>query len=48
MKNLLFVIAFVLFVSWGVGYIGYGLEGEMHILLVMSGITFIIRFSLGR
>jgi hypothetical protein len=48
MGNLLYVLAVVLVISWGIGFIGYSAGGIIHILLVIALISVILRVIQGR
>jgi hypothetical protein len=36
MKSLFYIIALILILAWSIGFIGYGLGGTFHILLVLA------------
>jgi O-antigen/teichoic acid export membrane protein len=36
MKNLYYVMALILILAWSIGFIGYGIGGMFHILLVLA------------
>ncbi len=48
MGNLLYAIAVVLLIFWGIGFIGYGAGGIIHILLVIALIAVILRIIQGK
>jgi Family of unknown function (DUF5670) len=48
MGNLLYLIAVVLVISWAVGFFAYGTGGIIHILLVIAGISILLRVIQGR
>jgi len=48
MRNLLYAIVLIFISAWSIGFIGYGMGGIMHILLVISTIVIILRFILDR
>lgn len=48
MGNLLYVLAVILVISWGIGFIGYGTGGIIHILLVIALISVILRVIQGQ
>ena len=48
MGNLLYVIALILIIAWAIGFIGYGVGGIIHILLVIAIIAVILRVIQGR
>jgi hypothetical protein len=43
MKNLLYVIAGLLVVIWGIIYLGFHTSGAVHILLGVAGFIILIR-----
>lgn len=48
MSNLLYTIAVVLVIIWGIGFLGYHAGGLIHILLVIALISIILRVIQGR
>ena len=48
MGNLLYVVAVVLIIAWGIGFIGYSAGGIIHVLLVIAVIAIIFRVIQGR
>ena len=48
MGNILYTIAVVLIIIWGIGFIGYHTGGIIHILLVIALIAVILRIIEGR
>lgn len=48
MSNLLYIIAVVLVIIWGIGFLGYHAGGLIHILLVIALISIILRVIQGR
>jgi len=48
MGNLLYVVAVILIIGWAIGFIGYGVGGVIHILLVIALIAIILRVIQGR
>ena len=48
MGNLLYIIAVILVISWAIGFIGYGVGGLIHILLVIAVIAVIFRLIQGK
>ena len=48
MGNLLYLIAVILIIGWLVGFIGYGLGGIIHILLVIAIIAVLLNIIQGR
>jgi hypothetical protein len=48
MRNLLYAIVLIFITAWSIGFIGYGMGGIMHILLVIAVIVIIFRLILDR
>jgi hypothetical protein len=48
MRNILYIIAVVLIISWAIGFIGYNAGGIIHILLVIALISIVINIIQGR
>jgi hypothetical protein len=48
MSNLLYIIAVVLIIAWAVGFVGYNMGGIIHILLVIAGISILLRIIQGQ
>jgi hypothetical protein len=48
MKNILYLIAFILFIAWLVLLLFFDLGGMIHILLILSIITVIIHIVRGQ
>lgn len=48
MGNLLYIIAVLLIIGWAIGFIGYGVGGLIHILLVIAVIAILFRLIQGR
>ncbi len=48
MGNLLYLIAVILVIAWAIGFIGYNAGGIIHILLVISLISVILRIIQGK
>lgn len=48
MGNLLYAIAVVLLIIWGIGFLGYHAGGIIHILLVIALIAVILRVIQGK
>jgi hypothetical protein len=42
MRNLLYIIAVILVIAWGIGFIGYNAGGLIHLLLVIAIIAVIV------
>lgn len=47
MGNLLYVIAVILIIAWGIGFVGYQASGLIHILLVIAIIAIVLRVIRG-
>lgn len=47
MGNLLYIIAIILIIAWGIGYIGFDAGGLIHILIVIAIIAVILRLIRG-
>lgn len=45
MRNLLYGIALILVIAWGIGFIGFALGGIIHILLVLAATAIIFGLS---
>ena len=43
MGNLLYIIAVILVLSWGIGFLGYHAGGVIHLLLVIAIIAVLLR-----
>lgn len=48
MGNLLYTIAVILIIIWGISFIGYGAGGIVHLLLVIAIIVILLRVIQGR
>ncbi|MDZ4664056.1 MAG: lmo0937 family membrane protein [Bacteroidota bacterium] len=48
MGNLLYVVAVILIIIWGIGFLGYNAGGIIHVLLVIALISVILRVIQGR
>jgi hypothetical protein len=48
MGNILYTIAVVLIILWGIGFLGYHAGGIIHILLVIALIAVILRVIQGK
>jgi hypothetical protein len=46
MRSLFYLIALVLILAWSIGFIGYGMGGVIHILLVFAVISVGLRVLL--
>lgn len=47
MGNILYTIAVVLLIIWGIGFLGYHTGGIIHILLVIAVIAVLLRLIQG-
>lgn len=47
MENFLYILALVLILLWIIGFLGYGVGGLIHALLVIAIISFLLRFIQG-
>jgi len=36
MKNLFYILALILILAWSIAFIGYGLGGSVHFLLIVA------------
>ena len=48
MRYLLYTLVLILITAWAIGFIGYGMGGITHILLVIAVSVIILRFILDR
>lgn len=48
MGNLLYVVAVVLIILWAIGYIGFGTNQLIHVLLFIAVVAIIFRLIQGR
>jgi hypothetical protein len=48
MGNLLYFVAIVLIIGWAIGFIGFGLGGLFHMVLVIAGIAIVLRLIQGK
>ncbi len=48
MKSLFYFVALVLIFIWSVGFIGYGIGGGFHVLLVLALLSVVTRVLLER
>jgi hypothetical protein len=47
MRNLLYVIAVILVISWGIAFLGYNLGGLIHLLLAIAIISVLLNVIKG-
>jgi asparagine N-glycosylation enzyme membrane subunit Stt3 len=45
MGNRLWIIAAILIIAWGIGLIGFGMSGFVHILLGLACVAIILRLE---
>jgi hypothetical protein len=48
MGNILYYIALILLVCWGIGFIGFNAGGIIHALLIIAFIAIILRIIRGK
>lgn len=48
MGNLLYAVAVILVIIWGIGFLGYHAGGIIHVLLVIALISVLFRVISGR
>ncbi len=48
MGNILYIIAVILVIGWLIGFIGYGMGGMLHILLVIALVVVLLRIIRGQ
>ena len=48
MGNILYTVAVILIILWGIGFLGYHAGGIIHILLVIALIAVILRVIQGK
>ena len=48
MGNLLYVVAVIMVIGWLIGFVGYGVSGLIHILLVIAVIVVLLNVIQGR
>ena len=47
MGNILYIVAVILVIIWGIGFLGYNSGGIIHILLVIAIIAVLLRVISG-
>ncbi len=47
MKNLLYIVAFVLLIGWAIGVFAYSLSGLIHIALIIAVIAIVLSLVRG-
>ncbi len=48
MNNLLYTIAVLLILLWAIGFFAYSVGGMIHILLIIAGISIVLRVIQGK
>ncbi len=48
MKNLLYLLAIIIIISWAIGFIGYSVGGIIHVLLVIALISVLLGIIQGK
>jgi hypothetical protein len=48
MRNLLYILAVIFLIGWGIGFIGFHASGAIHLLLVIAVIAVLINIIQGR
>jgi len=48
MGSILYILAVILVIGWLIGFIGYGVGGLIHILLVFAVIAILLNIIAGR
>jgi hypothetical protein len=48
MGNLLYILAVILIIGWLIGFIGFGIEGLIHVLLVIALVAILLRIIQGK
>lgn len=48
MKNMLYIIAVILVISWAIAFLGYNLGGLIHLLLALALISILLRVIRGK
>ena len=43
MGNLLYIVAVILVIAWGIGFLGYHAGGIIHILLVIAVVAILLK-----
>lgn len=43
MQRIMYIIAVILIIGWAIGYIGYGIGGIVHVLLIIAAIAVIMQ-----
>jgi hypothetical protein len=48
MGNLLYILAVILIIGWLIGFIGFGIGGLIHVLLVIALVAILLRIIQGK
>ena len=48
MKNLLYLLAIFIIITWAIGFIGYSVGGVIHVLLVIALISILLGIIQGK
>jgi len=48
MGNILYAIAVILLIIWGIGFLGYNASGIIHVLLIIAIIAVLLRLIKGK
>jgi hypothetical protein len=48
MRSILYIIAVLLVIGWLIGFVGYGVGGIIHILLVIAVVVVLLNIIQGR
>lgn len=48
MRNLLYVLAVIIVITWAIGFIGYSVGGIVHVLLVIALISVLLGIIQGK
>jgi hypothetical protein len=48
MRNLLYILAVILIISWAIGFLGYSAGGLIHILLIIAIVSILLGVIQGR
>jgi hypothetical protein len=47
MQRIMYIIAVILIIGWAIGYIGYGIGGMVHVLLIIAAVAAILQLVRG-
>lgn len=48
MRNLLYVLAVIIVIAWAIGFVGYSVDGMIHVLLVIALISILLGIIQGK